>query len=166
MNRLTLGIVLIAGGLLLLVLRFGGENAWAAFIVAPGLAMLAGGLAGPRSAAGWVVPGSIVSVVGVILLLQTLTGRFDTWSYAWGLVVAAVGLGTFLEASLQRDENEQREGLRLVQLGLAGFAVFGLFFEVILFNERLQGLTGWILPLVLIVAGLFLLRRKRPSDPA
>lgn len=163
MNRFTLGIILTAAGLLLLALRFGGEEAWAAFILVPGLVMLAAGLTGPRSAAGLVVPGSIVSVTGVILLLQTLTGRFDTWSYTWGLIVAAVGLGTFLEASLTNDEDEQREGLRLIRFGLVGFAAFGLFFELLVYNDRLQGIARWLLPAALIVAGLFLLRRKRDT---
>ncbi len=156
-----IGILLIALGVLFLIARAGVGDVWPLFIVLPGIAMLAVALVGPTDTAGFAVPGSIVSTVGLILLTQAATGRFDTWSYAWGLVIAAVGAGTFVKASIEDDADEQREGMRLAIVGLAMFAAFGAFFELFVFGGLMTGALGWILPLALIAAGAWMLRRQR-----
>jgi len=154
-----IGLLLIVVGLVFFVARVGGGTAWPLFVIVPGAAMLAVALAGPRGNAGLAVPGSIVSAVGLILLVQEATGTFHTWSYAWGLVLASVGVGSFLQASIEENAQGQREGVRLTVLGLALFAAFGAFFELLIFGGAMQGLLGWILPLALIVGGVWMLRR-------
>lgn len=160
----TIGIVLIVvGGLLFLGQLAGfGRVGWPLFIVHPGLVMLVLAFLGNEEAAGLAVPGSIVTLVGIVLWLQAITGRFETWAYAWGLVMASVGIGSFLEGSLTRDEPKQRDGIRFATLGLVLFAAAGVFFELLIFG----GFAAWVwtygLPLALIVAGAVLvLRRSR-----
>lgn len=165
-NR-NLGILLIALGALFLLTRFGdlGAFLWPVFVIAPGVGLLVWAFMGGKSAAGLAVPGSIVSTVGLILLVQQITGRFDTWAYAWGLIVASVGVGTWLYGTLGDREKEVRDGIRTATTGLVLFAAFGVFFEFVI------GLGGgggwqrsWLVPVVLIGAGVFLLwRRRGPS---
>lgn len=158
----TIGIVLVVVGALLLLGQIGGLGAfaWPLFIVAPGALLLLAAFLGGDDAAGLAVPGAIVVTVGLVLWLQAITGRFETWSYAWGLVLASVGVGTFLEGSLKRDEEKQREGMRLAGLGLALFAAFGAFFELLIFGGLAGWLWRWGIPLALIAGGVLLLVRR------
>jgi len=156
-----IGILLIIVGALFLLVRAGLGEIWPLFIIVPGVAMLAIAVTGPTSAAGLAIPGSIVSTVGLILLIQASTGTFHTWSYAWGLVMAGVGAGSFLKGSLEGDEAEAKEGSRLAILGLAFFAGFGAFFELFVFGGFLAGMAGWVIPIALIAGGVWLLRRNR-----
>lgn len=152
------GLLLVIVGLVFLVARSGAGFAWPLFVVLPGAVMLAVALTGPRDRAGLAVPGSIVTTVGLILLVMQTTNTFHAWSYAWGLVLASVGVGTFLQASIANDAAGQREGTRLAVLGLGLFAAFGAFFELLVFGDALRGALGWILPLALIAAGAWMLR--------
>jgi hypothetical protein len=160
-----LGIALVIIGALVLIGQMMDLAAfgWTLFVIVPGAAMLAVAFLGNRDAAGLAVPGSIVTTVGLILLVQSATGTFHTWAYAWGLVLAATGFGAFLHAALREDEAEQRSSLKLAGLGLALFAGFGAFFELFVFG----GLSGWVwryvLPIALIVAGIVLLLRRQQA---
>ena len=113
-----LGLLLVALGLVLALARLGGGETWPLFIIVPGVAMAAVAVAGPLRFADLAVPGTIVATVGMILLVQEATGTFETWSYAWGLVLASVGVGTFLQASIEENPAGQREGVQLAVLGL------------------------------------------------
>lgn len=156
-----IGFLLILVGAVLLLTQIGGGTAWPLFVLVPGVAMLAFAVGGPTSSAGLAVPGSIVSAIGLILLVQAATDTFHTWSYVWALVLAAVGVGSFLEATIEERPDGQREGIRLAVLGLVLFAVFGAFFELLVFGGMLRGALGWIAPVALIAAGVWLMRRER-----
>ncbi len=167
MNRERgVGIVLIALGAIFLLGRFVdlGAALWPLFVMAPGIALLAWAFLGGRSASGLAVPGSIVTMVGLVLFIQNATGRFDTWAYAWGLIVAAVGVGTWLYGSLADKEKEVTDGARTAMIGLALFAGFGVFFEFVIgLGGRSALLGGWLVPVLLIAAGAALLFWRRPS---
>lgn len=158
------GILLIALGALFLIGQFVdvGRVVWPFFVMAPGVALLAWAFVGGRGAAGLAVPGSIVTTVGLILFVMNATNTFYAWSYAWALVLASVGAGTFLYGSLVHDEKRQRDGLRTVSIGLVLFAVFGVFFQFVVFGNMWDSwLTGWLLPLLLIGAGVYLIYARR-----
>ena len=167
MNRQRgVGIVLIALGAIFLLGRFVdlGAALWPLFVMAPGIALLAWAFLGGRSSAGLAVPGSIVTMVGLVLFIQNVTGRFDTWAYAWGLIVAAVGVGTWLYGSLADKEKEMTDGARTAMVGLALFAGFGVFFEFVIgLGGRSAVLGGWLVPVLLIAAGAALLFWRRPN---
>jgi hypothetical protein len=158
-----IGIVLVALGVLFLVGRFVdlGATLWPFFVLAPGIALLAWAFMGGRSSTGLAVPGSIVTTVGLILFAQNATGRFDTWSYAWGLIVASVGVGTWLFGVLSDREKETQEGIRTFTVGLVLFAAFGVFFEFVIGLGGRPGWLGtWVVPLLLIAGGVALLYRR------
>jgi hypothetical protein len=153
---LVAGMVLIAIGAVLLVVRFipglqeyGAQ--WPLIIIGIGLFLFVLGLA--TRTPGLAIPACIVGGIGGLLYWQTLTGRWESWSYAWALIPGFVGLGMIvaglLEARGKRGELF-RGGGTLILISLILFAIFGSFLGN-LWN------LGQYWPLLLVVLGLFLL---------
>jgi hypothetical protein len=158
----TLGLVgglLVVLGLLWMAAQFLdfniGANLWPLWVILPGLALLAFGLlARDRSSLGLSIAGSIVTMVGIVLLFQQWTGAFQTWAYAWALVgPGGAAIGTILYAIKANDSVRLREGTRLLGIAVAIFAVGFVFFEVIIGLSGF-GLGFWAWPFLLIAAGV------------
>ena len=85
MAILAIGLGLIAFGVLFLggtVLRIDiWGMLWPLFIVIPGLLFFVGMIVLGRPGAPLAVPGSIITMGGVILFIQNLTGIWSTWAY-------------------------------------------------------------------------------------
>lgn len=159
----VIGIILIVAGVLVLLGRTVnvGSVGWPLFVILPGVALLAWAFLGGEGATGLAIPGSIVTTIGLILLVQALGDYYQSWSYAWGLIVSGVGFGIFLQGALTSDHDREREGMRVVTVGLALFAAFGAFFEFFIFDNWAGGWVGrWLVPLALIAAGLVLWARR------
>jgi len=152
-------ILVLLGALFLLqqVVDFDiGRIVWPFFIIIPGLLCLTAVALGGK-ASGWLaVPGSIVTMVGCILLFQALTGRYVTWAYAWALV-APFGVGVGMLLLGLRDDHPwgMASGLTLMAIGLGLFLACGAFFEVLIFRGAVAAGTIW--PLALIAVGIVLL---------
>ena len=166
------GIILIGLGLLFLITRVFGEDTFLSFC--PFLVLGAGGLFflgmlwGGPTAAKLAIPGSIISMVGLILLVQNTLGRYETWSYAWTLIVLSAGIGRLIMGWWGHDEQSLQQGARITILGTILFLVFGGFFELVIgfsgFGE--SGQIVWaggliLLGLVLVVRSTGLLTRSR-----
>jgi len=156
-GRVITGVLLVAVGVFFLAVNqfpglFRMEMWWPAFILVPGLSLLGAGLFGRLArnygVASLAIPGSIVTVVGLILLFANTTNHWEVWSYAWGLIVAAVGLGIML-TSHPENTGGQRAGFWLLVAGSGAFLVFGSVFEGFLFGGTLA--TYW--PVLLIILG-------------
>ena len=162
----TLGIALVVlGGLFLLWQVTGrGDFAWPLFVIVPGLILLGAAFLGRREMASLAVPGSIVTTIGLILLILNAANRMDAWAYSWALIVAGAGAGNLIFGALQNDHAREREGLRTVYVGLTLFAVFGVLFEFIIWGG-LGGAMRWLLPLLLIGFGVYLLFFRDPQAP-
>jgi hydrogenase/urease accessory protein HupE len=79
------------------------------------------------------IPGGIVTMVGVVLAVQSATGLWATWAYAWALVApGGVGAGMLLYGIIAGQRDIARTGVPIVLTGLGLFLGFGLFFEGIL----------------------------------
>ena len=159
----VIGIILIVAGILVLIGRMAGAGSlgWPLFVLLPGVALLVWAFVGGEDAATLAIPGSIVTTVGLILFFTNLGNYFEAWAYAWGLIVAGVGFGIFLQGALTADHDREREGMRVVTVGLALFAAFGAFFEFFIFDNWSGSWVGrWLLPLALIAAGLVLWARR------
>ncbi|MEJ2665884.1 MAG: hypothetical protein P8Z81_02095 [Deinococcales bacterium] len=164
----TIGIILIVVGILVLLGRTAnlGWVGWPLFVLVPGVALLAWAFLGGEEAAGLAIPGSIVTTIGLILFVQNLGNYFESWSYAWGLVVSGVGFGIFLQGALTNNQERERDGMRLVTVGLVLFAVFGAFFEFLIFDNWAGSWVGrWLVPLALIAGGLVLWIRRGSDRP-
>ncbi len=164
---LWIGILLIALGLLLLVgptVNF-SQYGWPFFVLLPGIALLFIALTTTVNNSALAVPGAIVTVIGLILLVFSLTGHWQGWSYAWALIIAATGVGNYLRGRATNDASLVGSGTRTALYGVVAFVGLGLFFELFVFGAR-SAFMRWVLPIGMIAAGgvlLYLNSRNRGS---
>jgi hypothetical protein len=157
---LVIGGVLIGVGLLLALAQMTGFAStgllWPFFVIGVGIAFFAGMALGGRNFSGLAIPGSIFITIGLILFFQNLLGWWETWSYAWALIVAGVGVGVVIHGAVSGQPDVRRGGWKTVQTGLALFLVFGAIFEFVFsFTGGSRG--GPLLWAILLgLAGLFL----------
>jgi hypothetical protein len=164
MSPVAIGLVLVLLGIALFagqVLDIGIEDiGWPFFVIAAGVAIAVIGLV-VADEQGMVIGGVITTTVGLVLLYQDQTGRWETWAYAWALVgPAASGLGLALWGMRRGNAADLRNGLWGLLGGLAIFAVGFLFFEGVigLGGDRLA-LPEWLLPVAVIGIGAVVLGR-------
>jgi hypothetical protein len=161
-SNISLGIVLIIVGLLMLLgqwINFANWG-WPLFIIVPGLIQLVLAFTN-KDSAGLAIPGSIVTTVGLILFVQNITGNYQSWAYAWGLIVAAVGFGRFMRGVLTNNTGEKASGWRNLLLGLGFFVGFGAFFELFIFSE--SRLARYLVPVGLVLVGAYLVFQRKPA---
>ncbi len=172
LGALLIGVSLIGVGALFLLGQIFRFNVWAVlwpfFIIGPGLLFFLGMVALGKTGAPLAIPGSIVTMVGLILLYSAITGHWSSWAYAWALIApTAVGVGIAIMGLWADDPRTARAGGVVAAIGLAIFLFFGVFFELVLNISGFAG--GWfgriIVPLLLMGAGaavlvLALVRRR------
>ena len=134
-GMMVLGVLLVIVGVLALAGRWLGFNAlevgWPLLVIVPGLMMFAVAVSmGGRAGAAFAVPGGIVTMTGFVLAIQSSTGLWATWAYAWALVApGGVGIGLVAYGVLTGQLEFIRAGLPVLATGLALFLAFGIFFE-------------------------------------
>jgi hypothetical protein len=138
------------------------DFSWPFWIILPGALFLLVAFLGDARKAPLAFPGMVITGTGVILLVQEMTGRYETWAYVWGLYPVLVGLALMFVGNRTGNPNQVDAGRKTITIGLILTAVFGVFMESI-FNGSFDrifdiGFTYFI-PLVLICVGLFLLLR-------
>jgi fucose permease len=133
---------------------------WPFFIIVPGVALMILALGSNTSAERLIVPGTVATVVGLLLFYQNLTNHWESWAYAWALIFpTAVGLGLLIQGSFRGRPTQVRVGLRFTVTGLALFLVGAFFFEAIIgiSGNRFGRLSGTVLAAGLVALGLILL---------
>ena len=112
-----LGLVVLAGQAVDLEV---GRVAWPLFVIVPGLALLGLGLASAgRPGEVLATVGGVVTMAGVVLGVQNATDRFDTWAYAWALVlVVGAGIGRWLVGVVRGRSDLAASGGWLIAAGL------------------------------------------------
>ena len=157
------GIILILLGVFFLLLQFfpgladlfNLSQQWPLIIVGAGFLFLLGALIGNPSLA---VPGVIISGTGLILYYQNATGDWASWAYIWSLYPVFVGVGLMMTYALQGNWRQGvREGRGPALVGAALFVLFAGFFNGL-------GGVGRLWPVLIIVGGLWLLWKNRPSS--
>jgi hypothetical protein len=158
------GAILIGLGTLFLLGQFVHFSAWQYLwplaMVGMGAIFFIGMVAGGKQAAGLAIPGSILSTLGLLMLFQNLTGHWETWSYGWTIIILAVGIGIFIMGAWTGNSTQRQSGLRVAGIGFVLFAVFGSFFELLLFRTDGSAWGQLVLPVALILAGLWLVIRR------
>jgi len=167
------GVLLIMFGLAALATQiFRGYDFWGAFwpfiIVGIGAIFFVGMAAGGKSTAGLAVPGSIITVTGLLLWIQNLTGHWESWAYGWTVILMSVGLGVYIMGLWEGNPEHRQGGVSVMKVGLVMFILFGAFFEMLFQSSRL---ANYIFPVGLILLGLYLvfkragiLPKKRTDD--
>lgn len=133
---------------------------WPFFVIAAGVAVLVIGLV-IANESGMVIGGTITTTVGLVLLYQNSTGRWESWAYAWALVgPAASGLGLAFWGIRSGRSSDVRNGTWGLLGGLALFVIGFLFFEGVIGigGDRLA-LPEWLLPVAVIAIGVVVLAR-------
>ena len=111
------------------------------------------------------------TMVGLVLLYQNATDRFESWAYAWALVgPGGSGIGMLLYGTRSGDNRMARAGFWSILTAIGLFAVGFVFFEgVIGISGQRLPLPNWVLPVAVIVIGLLVLVRgltyHRPAEP-
>jgi hypothetical protein len=141
-----------------------GRVAWPVFVIAPGLALLGMGLASAgRLGEMLATVGGVVTMAGLVLGVQNATDRFETWAYAWTLVlVVGAGIGRWLMGVARGRSDLAASGAWLIAAGLVGFLLLAVFFEVVvgIGGRPVGSVGGYGLAALLIGAGLVLLGRR------
>jgi hypothetical protein len=168
-NTRGFGLALIIVGLLFLLSQFlntvMGVFTWPFAIIVPGVLSLVAAFTFRASVPVLAVPGSVVSMIGLILFAQNVTGHFESWSYAWGLIIAAVGIGLYVLGHLSKDDETLKSGKQLTLVGLTLFVVFGAFFELLIFHNFASTFAWrYVLPILLVGGGAYLMLRKNEPE--
>jgi hypothetical protein len=160
----VLGALLIALGLVFLAGNYWnvdvGQYGWPIYVIGPGLAVVLLGLT-QRNGSGLTIFGSMLAIIGLILLYQNLTDRWESWAYAWTLVApGGSGVGMLVYGARAANGGMMRAGLWQIFTALGLFAAGFLFFEALIgISGRHFPLPDWVLPAAVIALGLLLLIR-------
>ncbi len=163
--NLGLGIMLLVLGLLFLIRPQMSGDFWAAAwpfaIIIPGLLFFVGMVMGGKAAGRLAIPGSIITMIGLLMLYQNTFRHFESWAYAWALIPTAVGVGLTIDGMWSEQAELLKRGKGMMGFGVLMLLVGYLFFEFVL---PMSGLARWVAggvvgPLVLVVLGIFLLYR-------
>jgi len=158
---LFMGFILLAGRLLDIPF---GDFLWPFIFIIPGALVFLSALSSESSSGeGLSILGGILSVLGFVFLMQTITGFWASWAYIWALVApTSIGLSQMVYGNFKKRDTIAASGLRLTKIGLSILAVGFLFFELII------GVSGYGLerfglpkfPMTLIFAGALMLVRS------
>ena len=156
-SSLVIGLLLVAAGLIFLAEQVFHINiagfTWPLIIVAFGAAFFVGMLLGGKTLGGLAVPGSIITGVGLILLVQNTLNLWESWSYAWALVICFVGIGLLIYGSYSGLPSVKASGWRTLRVGTILFLIFGGIFG---FFFSLTGAYGnkaslfWAVALIIV----------------
>jgi len=163
-SSIALGVVLVVLGLFALLVQvtgFDASGSWPLFVVIPGLTLLLVGFLSLGT--GALIPGAILTVIGLILAYMNATQDWPAWAFAWPLVApGGVGVGIYLQGLRTRDAHLLRQGRVLMFVAalifMIGFVIFGTIFRI---SDTDYGWFGKAaLPALLIVIGVVLLARS------
>lgn len=154
-GALIAGTLLIVFGLMALagqVFRMWDWGAlWPFIIIGFGALFFVAMFAGGKQAAAFAIPGSIVGGIGLILLFQNITDRWESMSYFWALIIMFVGVGIYIMGWYGEQETQKQSGWRVMKVGFILFIIFGVFFEA-LFSSY----NNILFPVLLILLGGYL----------
>jgi hypothetical protein len=166
---IVFGVLLLVLGLLFMVPQFlGGSWAfiWPLIILLTGLMFFMGVFIGGKSVCGLAIPGSIVTMLGLILLVQNSFKLWDSWAYAWALVPASVGIGLYLHGKIGGFDTTRKVGKQMAIAGLTFFGIFGVLFEVGAFLLGRQSGNGFAWAAILILLGIYFIVRRSHTGSA
>ncbi len=156
-GQLALGLILIlAGAWFVAVNQFpqlqniaGQYSQFPTILLPIGAALLLVGLL--VGAPGMAVPAAIVAGIGGILVYQTNTNDWASWSYLWTLIPGFVGVGSLLHGLFTWNGRRAREGMNAVAVSAILFLIFGTLLGGL---KILGGSLG--VAALLVIVGLWL----------
>src|SRR3990172_4252156 len=164
-GALVVGVILISLGALSLLERlFKGTSfwgwVWPIMIMGFGALFFVGMFIFGKSFSWMAIPGSIVTTNGIMLFLQNLTCRWETWSYSWTIILISVGLGIFIMGTWEGNLSRKKAGRKVMEIGLIMFVIFGAFFEIIFSFGVSEGWRTFMFPIALLILGSYLVFKQ------
>ncbi len=153
------GFLIIIGILILLEVFFDfgvGRFIWPFFFIVPGSILLYIGFNEQISnGEPFVITGSIIGMLGLLFLYQTITNHWASWAYAWALIApTSFGLGLWRYGNHRDKPHLVQSGKELAKIGGIIFLIGAAFFEVLIGISKFGRMAT---PALLILAGIFLL---------
>jgi hypothetical protein len=157
-GMMVVGIVLIGAGVLFLMGQILNMSVfwhffWPFTVIGFGALFFVVMLVGGRQMAFMAIPGSIITISGVMLLFQNLTADWVSWSYGWTITIISVGLGIYLMGIYEENEHRRQAGISVMKVGVILFVIFGLFFGIFF---SFFGSQQYFFPAMLILLGAYL----------
>jgi len=157
-GAIVAGIILIGVGVLFLLGQVFSRFAfwhyfWPFAVIGFGALFFVAMLAGGKQMAFMAIPGSIITVSGLMLLVQNLTSDWVNWSYGWTITIISVGLGIFLMGAYEGNEDRRQAGMKVMKVGAILFVIFGIFFGMLF---SFFGPHQYFFPALLILLGVYL----------
>jgi len=129
-------LVLIILGAVFLILNFvpnvGFGELWPVIFFVTALGFYLPAVIWPESRRGLAalyIPGSMILVMGIAFLYNTLSGDWGVWAFAWLLIPLGIGLGMTLAAWIGSWDRPVGEvGIWIMVLNAVGFGLFGTLF--------------------------------------
>ena len=130
------GVMLVVLGLLALGSQiFPQVNFWGTFwpfiIIGVGALFFVGMFTRGKSGANMAIPASILTVIGLMMLVQNLTNHWESWAYGWTVILMGIGAGIYIAGRWSENAEQRANGIRVARTGLILFIIFGAFFELI-----------------------------------
>lgn len=127
-----------------------GEQTWPIQIIGVGIVLAALGLLCWTS--GLMIPAASIGGIGGLLYWQNITGRWESWAYAWALIIIFVGVGIGLTGIMERKRSIILGAGWTIFIGMLLFIVFGAFLGG---SDLIQ--KYWPVVIILL-GGLFLVK--------
>lgn len=165
------GALLLAAGIVFLLGQIlepiGIGYLWPVVLIVFGLSFFPIMFLGGRKFNFLAIPGAIIAGIGAILFIQNAFLLWETWTYAWALIIFAVGVGMFIAGAWGQDSRLRCNGLHVAHVGLTLFIIFGLIFEGIfsISGAPLAGGIFWPAALVLVGLAQLVIRVYRLFQP-
>ncbi len=167
-GSVVIGVGLVLLGALFLLNQFFNfdflGDLWPLVIVFVGLLFLGGAFAGGGGSSQMAIPGSMITMTGLIMLVMNVTSRWEAWAYAWALIwPTAFGIGLVISGTRRDRPATTRSGWGMVRSGLLIFVLAGAFFELLIGLGGRQG-SQFLWPILLIGLGVYFLLRRGQSS--
>jgi hypothetical protein len=150
------GAILIAFGLLSLAGQIFRNLNWGFFwpfiVIGFGALFFVAMFTGGKQTAGFAIPGSLITGIGLVLFFQNIFNHWESISYFWTLIILFVGTGIYIMGLYGGDATQKQAGARMMKIGLVMFIIFGTFFEMIF-----SGFNNVVFPILLIALGGYLI---------
>ena len=141
-----------------------GDYLWPFIFIIPGALVFFVSISSDRkNGEGLAIVGGLISMLGFVFLMQSVTGLWATWAYIWALIApTSIGLSQMVYGNIKKNDAIAQTGWNLTRIGLSILAVGFVFFELIIgisgFGLSRLGLP--VFPMILIFVGGFVLLRS------